>query len=195
MKAWLETRTVRLSFAVALTFATGIVLLGPSIGFGSLFAALEDWGKLGPFGNLVGGLMNPIISTFALVWLVKGVSLQRKELSVAEADRRAQQKIAALTTLIDAHTNDIANRREHLAFLASQMTGQGARPVVSMRGKPLDPGELAVLISNRNLGISTRQKERVRYAGELRRLLHAARKTGDDDFRDAEVEIDDDGAP
>lgn len=66
----------------------------------------------GSIGDFFGGIMNPIIALMALVWLVKGVRLQQKELEetrvalqASEKHQAAQVRIAAMTALL-ASIND-----------------------------------------------------------------------------------------
>lgn len=70
----------------------------------------------GSIGDFFGGIMNPIIALMALVWLVKGVRLQQKELEetrvalqASEKHQAAQVRIAAMTALI-ASINDEHNK-------------------------------------------------------------------------------------
>ncbi|MFC7422130.1 putative phage abortive infection protein [Iodobacter arcticus] len=60
---------------------------------GEISVSSADWGTLGDF---VGGLVNPLVSLFALIWLKKSVDLQNKQMDEIQRNRIEEEKIRAL---------------------------------------------------------------------------------------------------
>lgn len=67
-------------------------------------------------GDFIGGILNPVIALIALLWLVKGVRIQQRELQetklalqASERHQSAQVRISAITALI-ASINDEYNK-------------------------------------------------------------------------------------
>lgn len=178
MKRFFSGRNARLPLSVALLAAVACLHFSrvDAVADGLIdFVAWLDIAKAGQTGDFIGGILNPLISLGALIWLIKGVTLQRAELSAGEADQRKQLRIAALSSLIDAHTSDIANRRDHLAFLMNQRIRATPSFIVSMRGKYMTQDECNDLVRDLNRGIEQRTGERLRFATELHLLLRATR--------------------
>jgi hypothetical protein len=156
-------------------------------------------GKGGTLGDFFGGVLNPVISLAAFYWLTKAVRLQKEELADTKRaleDSSSSQalsvQIAALSALIESHTADIGNRRDHLAFLMNQ---RGLRPgskVYSMRGTVLSEDKLQKLLSDLNAGIRDRSLERKAWILELHEILNRSRENSDiTEFRDT-FSFDDD---
>ena len=159
----------------------------------------------GTLGDYIGGLINPVVAFAAFYWLTKGVRMQKLELhetrqalSDQAASGRASVRIDALSSMINAHTSDIAYRREHLAFLMSQRVNSTANSFFSMRGKSMNATEFEDLLKKLNHGIEVRAKERVRFTTELHMLLKQTRTQDEErDFQTMQVpdQPDDDGSP
>lgn len=85
----------------------------------------------GSIGDFFGGIMNPIVALVALVWLVKGVSIQQRELEdtkkalrdSADAQKRqiiyseAMLQMSALTALINSSNNNLSAIKERLSTI------------------------------------------------------------------------------
>lgn len=110
MRPWMNGRDVRPVFAIALTMTAVVAVLasgGLGAGYWAGYLATEfSLEKAGQIGDFVGGLANPMVSMLALVWLVKGVLLQRKEMDGAGKAQADQLRLAALTALIEAKSSD-----------------------------------------------------------------------------------------
>lgn len=100
-----------------------------------------DW-KLGydingAIGDFFGGIMNPFIALMALVWLVKGVTLQQQELretkdalQASEQHQAKQVRIAAITALIQVELFKAESLRNNfLAINTAIQKHDAERPV------------------------------------------------------------------
>lgn len=85
----------------------------------------------GSIGDFFGGIMNPIIAFMALVWLVKGVRLQQRELAetkaalqASEKHQAAQVRIAAISALIASINDEHARLRTYQQTLKPELDKQ-----------------------------------------------------------------------
>lgn len=85
----------------------------------------------GSIGDFFGGIMNPTIAFMALVWLVKGVRLQQRELAdtraalqASEKHQASQVRIAAITALIASINDEHARMRAYRQTLEPELNRQ-----------------------------------------------------------------------
>lgn len=143
---------------------------------------VESPANAGVLGDYFGGLVNPVVALAAFYWVTKGVRIQKQELAETRSalqeqaeHARASVRIDALSSMIDAHTSDISDRREHLAFLVSQRIHGNAHAFYSMRGRMMNSSEFEELVRKLNSGIRVRAEERAKFATELHVLLKLTR--------------------
>jgi hypothetical protein len=116
---------------VVLTFASYGIWFGV-IQRNELSIQADVWGQAGDF---IGGLLNPVVALAAFFWLIKGVELQKQELSdtrkaldgamEAQKDQAlyaaATVRLNALTALVNATKNEVDLHRDSMKFLAGQI--------------------------------------------------------------------------
>ncbi|WP_054772556.1 hypothetical protein [Methylogaea oryzae] len=130
-------------------------------------------------------MLNPIIAYLAFYWLTQSILLQRDELSAtkkaleesAKSQEKQEQhasktaKVNALSTLINAHNNDISNLRSNMEFLSNQLSQSG--PIYSPIGHSINIEEARVLQKNMTEALETSLKRRMEAMDEVTKLLHA----------------------
>jgi hypothetical protein len=203
MGRFLKRRGARLPFAIALVGVAALNFWQADKDLAGGLETLVELGRFGQFGDLVGGVLNPVIAGAALWWLITGVRMQKTELFETRAALNTQNdhvlkasRVDAIAAMIETHTADISYRRQHLAFLMSQKTKPLVGAFYSMRGRTLDSGELDKLIASLNKGLNSRTTERARLASELAILLRQTRAKGETAFLETfKWELDEDGAP
>lgn len=176
MKEWIQSRAVRLPFACALVLAVGLMLSTSGADIVGGLGTLEELGRFGPFGDLMGGLLNPIVSAAALWWLVKGVLLQRKEVQSAEADQKRQTQMAALTAVIDALNSDGLAILENLRRVSDQEWSKPAQGVRDATGRFVPLNKVEELKATMVAAFEAKQGERELLVQRLRGMLHSEDK-------------------
>lgn len=141
----------------------------------------------GSIGDFFGGVMNPIIALLALVWLVKGVSLQqtelahtRKALEASEKHQANQVKISAMTALISTIIDEQAKLREHAKSLEPELNARleehfaeqdmmepGAHLQAELETVSLDEEFKAIHSS-----IQGYEEQKIQYFDMLKKILH-----------------------
>ena len=141
----------------------------------------------GAIGDFFGGVMNPIIALIALVWLVKGVSLQqielahtRKALEASEKHQANQVKISAMTALISTIIDEQVKLRAHAKTLEpelnarledhfdeQEMMGPGANLQMDLETMSLNDEFNAVHSS-----IQRYEEQKIQYFDMLKKILH-----------------------
>lgn len=189
MGVFLKSRAVRLPFAIALLISAALSFCQREMDMDGSFETLVELGRFGQFGDLVGGVLNPMIAGAALWWLSTGVRMQKTELKATKDALETQNqhvlkssRIDAIAAMIETHTADITYRRQHLAFLMEQKTRPQPNSFYSMRGRSLDHRELKKLVEDLNKGLNARTVERARLASELSLLLRETRAEGETEF-------------
>lgn len=118
---WVSRKTLWIVLVPALIviIATVSVPIYKSIQSNGVILSYDINGSIGDF---FGGIMNPIVALVALVWLVKGVTIQQRELEdtkkalrdSADAQKRqiiyseAMLQMSALTALINSSNNKLS---------------------------------------------------------------------------------------
>nr|WP_312989731.1 hypothetical protein [Comamonas koreensis] len=140
----------------------------------------------GALGDFFGGIMNPIIALMALIWLVKGVSLQQKELNEtkialqsSERHQAAQVKIAATTALIAANSNEHDKLKNYLQVLEAELNErlkehdeqQYQMESYQTLSLDLETQELINEVDVLNVAIKNFDDQRNNYIFELKRIL------------------------
>lgn len=143
-------RSTRISIIVLMTVGVILLLLYFVWFFIYLGKPLsptpEDWGT---FGDYIGGILNPLVASFALYWLVTSVRLQKQELNdtrielaKASAAQEAQVRMQLLSAQISGWSvrlnnimRDIQSVREELSFLRE---GVSSQRYVDLAGTPIN---------------------------------------------------------
>lgn len=140
----------------------------------------------GSIGDFFGGIMNPTIAFMALVWLVKGVRIQQKELEetkaalqASEKHQASQVKISAITALIASINDEHARLRTYRQTLEPELDKRTAQH--DLEQDQMEPhhtlsldDDTAALIQEFNAlsqAISSLEGQRQRYLAELREIL------------------------
>jgi len=69
------------------------------------------------FGDYIGGLLNPIVSAFALYLAAKAYDAQRKDLQETQLAQEKQVKLAALTALLNTKLMQLDSLNSKKLFL------------------------------------------------------------------------------
>ncbi len=91
-------RNFQLYILLGLFFLSVLAVIGAYIGKFHLYTISDspaDWGVLGDY---LGGVLNPLISMIALLFLIKTYLTQRKELEQSESLNREQVRLSLVTT-------------------------------------------------------------------------------------------------
>lgn len=140
----------------------------------------------GSIGDFFGGIMNPTIAFMALVWLVKGVRLQQRELAdtraalqASEKHQASQVRIAAITALIASINDEHARLRAYRQTLEPELDKQikeHDRQQTQMEPYAhlsMDEDTVTLIEEFNALGesISNYESQRHQYLAELRDIL------------------------
>jgi hypothetical protein len=140
----------------------------------------------GALGDFFGGIMNPIIALMALIWLVKGVSLQQKELNEtkialqsSERHQADQVKIAAITALIEANSNEHDKLKKYLKVLEAELNSrlkdhedhQSQMESYQSLSLDLEAQTLMEEVDSLNSAVRNFDNQRNNYIFELKRIL------------------------
>lgn len=122
----------------------------------------QEWGQLGDF---IGGILNPVIASFAFYWLANSVRLQKIELSetrkalVESKDAQVKQaeiqlaaaRLAGLNSLLNSTNSDIQNFRHNIEFICTQISRDGR--IIDLDGNfiSLDDARTRVRAIQKNL--------------------------------------------
>ena len=141
----------------------------------------------GSIGDFFGGIMNPIIAFMALVWLVKGVKLQQKELAdtkaalqASEKHQASQVKIAAITALIASINDEHSRLRSYRQTIEPELdklikvhdAQQAQMPPHHILSADEKMVALVEEINALNKAISDYESQRLEYLAELRKILN-----------------------
>ncbi len=141
----------------------------------------------GSIGDFFGGIMNPIIAFMALVWLVKGVRLQQKELSdtkaalqASEKHQASQVKIAAITALIASINDEHSRLRSYRQTIEPELNklikAHDYEQAQMLPNHFLSADEDLVALSEEfnalTNTISDYESQKLEYLAELRKILN-----------------------
>jgi hypothetical protein len=115
-----------------------------------------DWGT---FGDYFGGLLNPVVASFAFYWITKSFRLQKEELyetrkSLIESAKAQDQQVtlAALTALINAIMIETQIHRGYIQSIQQQLA-LNKDSVFDLNGNKITHEQAIKHISDTNLRI------------------------------------------
>lgn len=144
----------------------------------SLSSSPGDWGV---FGDFFGGILNPVVAYAAFTWLTRSVRLQKEELTETRraltdsADAQMEQvRLSALTALMDSTLAEVGIQRQHLVYLAEQMSSNVGGNVRDLEGNFLTREKARARMEEINRVITNRMGDRLEYQVTIRRILAAS---------------------
>ncbi|WP_162989553.1 hypothetical protein [Comamonas sp. lk] len=170
---------------VAIGFVIGGILSIP-IATWFYFSPAPTFEINGQIGDFFGGILNPIVALMALVWLVKGVKLQQKELEetkfalqASEKHQAAQVRISAITALISSLNDEQHKLRDYRKTV--QIAVDDIVKQHDEQARQLPPGSTLCMdvwevsrmeeLQALNSAIEKYEEQKTAYLAELRTIL------------------------
>lgn len=98
----------------------------------SIISLIFDWGgKLGPFGDFIGGVANPLLTFLTFICLIKTIFMQRDELSLTRKEYTETKKVLKTQSIESTFYNGINLHHEIVNNLKIKLTLQNALPNLS----------------------------------------------------------------
>jgi hypothetical protein len=145
----------------------------------------DSWGQ---FGDYIGGILNPMVALSALVWLMRSVELQEKELSetrkaLSESARtqqaqlevmRRDQQLASLSAILQAKTSRLTELGRIHNYYLTQLTRDGNQ--LNESGVPLRPSDFLTLLNQSAQALQRLNDEHAATARDLEVLIARGQK-------------------
>lgn len=119
------------ALVVAVVLSLVVVVVGSFIASFWREPIASSSSKWGEFGDYVGGVLNPLVALAALSLLAMSIRMQREELAETRLVLAAQAtaagetaKLAALSSLVEAASQEAEMHREHRLYFVQQISEQ-----------------------------------------------------------------------